>query len=75
MNYNGAHVNKKEYQEEQEILMIPIPQTIVHKVAVMVILLNAPVAEVAMSSVFRPQILTVDTHVIQIEFFIQKSFK
>ena len=64
MNYDGAHVNKKEYQEEQKVLMISIPQTIVHKVAVMVILLNTPVTEVAMSSVFRPQILTVDTHVI-----------
>jgi hypothetical protein len=51
--------------------VIPIAQTIVHKVAVVVELLHTPVAKVAMSRVLRPQILTVHAYIIQVKLFVK----
>ena len=50
--------------------MIPIAKTIVHEVAVVVELLHTPVTKVAMSGILRPQILTVDTYIIQVKLFV-----
>ena len=50
--------------------MIPIPQAIIHKIAVMVELLNTPVAKVAVAGILRPQVFTVHAYVVEVKFLI-----
>lgn len=58
------HIDSKEYQEKQEILMVPIPKTIVHKGTVMVEFLHAFVTKVAMLRVLWSKRFAVHTHVV-----------
>ena len=64
------HIQCEEEEEEEEVSMVLIPQAVVHKRAVMIEALHALIAVVAVHRVFGPQVLAVDTNVVQVELLI-----
>lgn len=45
--------------------MIPVPETVINEDTVMIEFLNAPIAEITMVGVFRPQSFTRNANVIK----------
>lgn len=54
--------------------MVTVAQTIIDESAMMVKSLDAFVAVVTVSSVFRPQILTVNAHIVKMKLLIDEAF-
>ena len=53
VDYDRAHVDEEKDQEKQEIFVVSVAKAVVHKVAMVVKLLNTAMAEVAMGSILR----------------------
>ena len=72
---DADHPNRKEEQEQQEELVVPVSQTVVHECAVMIELLNTPVTEVTVHCVLRSEVLTMNAHVVQVIVLMNQSFQ
>lgn len=70
MQNHGDHIKGETKEEKQEKLVVSIPQTVVHKCAMMVEPLHTLVAIIAVESIFGPQIFTVNTYIVQMELLV-----
>ena len=75
----STHIACEAKQEEDEELVISVAQTIVDEGAVVIKSLHTPVAVIAVSSIFRSQVLTVDAYIIKMklltDYFLHKAEK
>lgn len=71
---HSDHIEREEEEKEEEVLVIFVPQAIVHERAVVVKPLDALVAVVAMHCVLGSQVLAIDADVVQVELLVDESF-
>lgn len=79
MDQQHNHKHRERKQQHYEPFVVPVPETIVNEHAVVIKLLDAPVAEIAVLCVLWPQILTVDANVVEMvllaDQLLQQSLK
>ena len=59
------HVKCEEEEKQEEVLVVLIAKTIVHESAMVIKPLDTLIAVIAVHSIFRPKILTVNANVIE----------
>jgi hypothetical protein len=55
--------------------VIAVAETVIYKYAMMIELLNTSVAEVAVVCILWPQVLAIDTNIVQMEFLFFQFLK